>query len=210
MERILDRAGLWRITCIKNEDKESDAFERILEVEKTSWKEMWRIRMGTEMDEDLLLIWSGAQHTAATEPDFKWRAWFLELNDQTLAYSLVLQYKETAFIIKTSYNSCYKRFSPGICVNNAAIHELFNEGHVRDIDFSTDLPFMRTWTSTCLPRVRVIMSPKGISSMVLSIITKLEDLLCLKLSDVFFLPLTKEEILRTFWRALREGKVSLP
>jgi hypothetical protein len=209
MQRKLDRAGSWRTTCIKNGKKESDAFERILNVERTSWKEAWRTQVGTKMDEDLLMIWNGAQHMATTEPDFKWRVWFLELNGQTLAYCLVIQYKKTAFIVKTSYNVRYKRLYPGIYVNNVAIRELFNERQVRNIDFTTDLPFMRTWASTCLPRVRVMMSRKGVSSILLSIIAKLEDFLRLKLSDVLFLPLTKKEILRTFWPALREGKVSI-
>lgn len=209
MQSNLDRAGSWKITCIRNGDKESDALEKICKVEKTSWKEAWRTQMGTKMDEDLLMIWNGAQYMATVEPNFEWRVWFLELNGQTLAYSLVLQYKDTAFIIKTSYNVQYKRFYPGIYVNNATIRELFNEGHVGNIDFLTDLSFMRTWTSACLPRVRVMMSQKGISSIILSIMIKLENLLRLKLSDILFLPLTKKEILRIFWRALREGKASL-
>lgn len=198
MQRNLDRVGSWRITCIENGDKELDAFEGILNVEKTSWKETWRTQMGTKMDEDLLIIWNGAQHAAKIEPDFKWRVWFLELSGQTLAYSLVLQYKDIAFIIKTSYNARYKRFYPGINVNNATIRELFNEGQVRNIDFITDLSFMRTWTSTCLPQVRVMMSQKGISSIILSIMTKLEDLLRLKLSDILFFAAYKKRDFKNF------------
>lgn len=170
IERNLDRAGSWRITCVENRNKSSNAIKKILDVERMSWKAAWRTRMGLRMDKDLLMIWKGSLYTARTEPDFKWNVWFLELNDQTLAYSLVLQYKEVAFIIKTSYDERYKRFYPGVHVINAAIRGLFKKRQVRSIDFLMDLPFHRTWTSICLPRVRVMMAPKGVSSNIMGFV----------------------------------------
>lgn len=167
IERDLDQAGSWRITCVENENNGSDAMRRILDVERMSWKQSWRTRRGIKTDKDLLMIWNGAQYTARIEPDFKWSVWFLELNDQTLAYSLVLQYKEMAFITKTSYDERYKRFYPGIYVNNAAIREIFNKRQVKIIDLLTDLPFHRTWTSICLPRVKVMMSRKSVVPAIL-------------------------------------------
>lgn len=177
IERNLDRAGSWRIICVENGNKGSDATKKIFDVERTSWKEAWRTRMGEEMDQDLLMIWKGLQYTARTEPDFKWSVWFLELNDQTLAYTLVLQYKEEAFIVKTSYDERYKKFYPGIYVNNAAICELFNKRQVRNIDLLADLPFHRTWTSICLPRVRVMIARKGVSSIIMRASTGLVEFL---------------------------------
>lgn len=162
IERKLDRAGSWRIINIENGNRGPDVIKKILDVERRSWKEEWRTRNGAKVDQNLLMIWKGSQHTVRTEPDFKWNVWFLELNNQTLAYTLVFQYKEVAFIMKTSYDERFKRFYPGICVINAAIRELFNKEHVRSIDFLTDLPFMRTWTPIYLPRVRVVTSQRGI------------------------------------------------
>lgn len=167
IERKLDRAGSWRIVYVENGNSESDAFERILNVERMSWKEARRTQVGTKSDEALLVTWNGAQCTATTELDFKWRVWFLELSGQTVAYALVLQYKETAFIVKTSYNARYKRFYPGIYVNNAAIRELFNKRKVKTIDFLTDLPFERKWASLCLPRVRILMSRNSVLPLVI-------------------------------------------
>jgi len=108
------------------------------------------------------MTWNGSRYTARTEPDFNWSVWFLEFNGQTWAYALILQYKETAFIVKTSYDERYRRFQPGIYINNAAIRELFNKRQVRKIDWLTDLPFHRNWTSMCLPRVGVKLSQKGV------------------------------------------------
>jgi len=167
IERKLDRAGSWRIMCIENENNGSDAIKKILDVEKMSWKETWRTQMGVKIDPDLPMIWKAAQYTARTEPDFKWSAWFLELNGKTLAYCLFFQHKEVAFDVKTSYDERYKKFYPGVYVNNVAIRELFNRREVRNIDFLIDLPFHRIWTSKCLPRVRVMMSRKGVSSVIM-------------------------------------------
>lgn len=162
LEKKLDQAGPWSVISIENADSASDILDQILDVEKKSWKQATRARKGAEIDQDLSVLWEGSQRTARTEPDFKWSVWFLKLNDRALAYTFVLQYKKAAFIVKTSYKEPYKKFYPGIYVNNSAIRELFNSRQVRKIDWLTDLPFHRNWTSICLPRVRVTMSRQGV------------------------------------------------
>jgi hypothetical protein len=159
-KRKLDQAGSWKITCTA-ENEGPHAVEKILDVERMSWKEAWRIQRGEKTDEDLMTIIKASQHTAKIEPTFKWNVWFLELNNQTIAYLLVLKYKEVAFLTKTSYDERYRRFYPGQYLRNSVIRELFNERRVKSIDFLSDLPHHRTWTSVCLPRVRVILA-KGV------------------------------------------------
>lgn len=167
LKQNLNRAGSWKIICIGNEDKESAVIEKILNVERMSWKHLWRTRRGMGTDQDLLMIWNGAQYMARIEPNFKWSVWFLELNEQTIAYALVLQYKKVAFIVKTSYDKRYKKLQPGIYINNEAIRDLFNKRQVGKIDYLTDLPFHRNWTSICLPRVKVMMSRRGIVPIIM-------------------------------------------
>jgi len=162
LERKLDRAGSWRTVCIGKRNNRSDAIKRILDVERKSWKQAWRAQRGIKMDQDLLMIWKASQYTARTEPNFDWKVWFLELNGQTLAYTLVLQYKETAYIVKTSFDEEYRKFQPSIYINNAAIRELFEEGQARHIDWLSDLPFHRNWTEISMPRVEVMMSRSGV------------------------------------------------
>ena len=164
--RNLDRAGSWKITCLGKGNEELVA-KKMLDVERVSWKEGWRSQTGMEGDEDLLMVWNGSQHASKSEPNFNWSVWFLELNNQTLAYALVFQYKEVAFIVKTSYDERYRKFYPGIFIINAAIRELFGRRQVKKIDFLTDLPFMETWTSLSLPRIGVIMSQKNILQIVI-------------------------------------------
>ena len=162
LERKLDQAGSWRTICIGKRNNGSDTIERILDVEGRSWKQAWRARKGIKMDQDLLMIWKASQYTARTVPNFVWKVWFLELNGQTLAYTLVLQYKETAYIVKTSFDEEYRKFQPSIYINNAAIRELFKERQVRNIDWLTDLHFHRNWTNISMPRVKVMMSRSSV------------------------------------------------
>jgi hypothetical protein len=162
IERNLDRLGPWRITCAENGKQEFDVIKKILEIDKMSWKEELRTQRGIKIDSDLMMIWNGAQYMAQNEPDFKWSVWFLELNDQKLAHILIFQYQNVAYFAKTSYDERYKKFAPGLYVQNAAIRDLFNKSQVRRIDFLTALPYHETWTSLCLPRVRIIMSHKSV------------------------------------------------
>lgn len=157
IERNLNNTGKWKITLVEstnNEESTNDTFKKILHVEKMSWKETLRSRV----DEDLLWIWKSSSSATKTNSDFERKIWFLELNDQTLAFTLVIQYKGTAFIAKTSFAEQYRRLCLGLCVNNAAIKALFDEKEVKRIDFMTSVPFTRIWATTCLPRVRYIIS----------------------------------------------------
>jgi hypothetical protein len=159
IERNLDRFGSWRISCIEN-GKEEFVVKKIFDIEKMSWKEELRVRTGKK-DRDLLIFLEGSQHMVEIEPGFKWDVWFLELNNQAIAYSLFIEYKGVSYCVKTSYDRRYKRLYPGIYVINAAICEFFNKRQIRKIDFLTDLPFQGTWTSLCSPRVRIMMTCIG-------------------------------------------------
>ncbi len=160
IERNLNRAGSWQIVYVEGKKDEEDTFKKILDVDKLSWKEGWHASRGIS-DEQLLTIFEGLRNTTRGQPDFKWGAWFLELNNETLAYALGLHYKETTFIKRTSYVERYRHLYPGIFVVHAAIHELFDKGETRKIDFYTDHSFMTTWAKACLPRVTIMMR-KGI------------------------------------------------
>jgi hypothetical protein len=169
LEQNLDRLGLWKITCTESGKGEFDAIQKILDVEKKSWKEEVRARSGMKADLDLLMIWSGAKYMAELDPHFTWSAKFLELNNQELAHVLILQYKDVAYLVKTSYDRKYEKSSPGIFLVNTAIHELFNMNQVRRIDFLTDLRFMETWTSLCLPRIRIVMLRRSVPSIIMQL-----------------------------------------
>jgi hypothetical protein len=166
IEKKLNTAGSWSISREESPIEESEAIHTLFSVDKRSWKEDWR-RVREMEDQDLINIVLGSLYTARIEPHFKWSIWFLELNTQAIAYSLLLQFKELALIMKTSYDKRYKKLFPGIYVNNALIRELFENTKIKRIDWLTDLEFHRNWTTICLPRVRVLLSQKGLISPLL-------------------------------------------
>lgn len=156
-ERKLDQIGSWRIMSIENVSNRPDVLERILDVERMSWKEPWRSKMHMTIDEDLFMIWEGSQRAARIESDFKCSVWFLEVNNETAAYAVAIKYKGTAFLAKTSFDNRYRKFYIGKLLTTMLIRDLFNGGQIKTIDFMTDLPFMNAWTFSSLNRATVLM-----------------------------------------------------
>ena len=169
MQNKLNRVGSCQVSCVEREDDENDAFSRIIQIEKNSWKETWRSKKGKEMDRDLIAIWEGAGCASKKIPDFKRGVWFLELNDHPIAYALVLQHKRTATITKTSFDARYRRFYPGMYLINALLPTLFNSNNIEKVDFMTDMSFMEAWTDLCLGRVRVLAGKGILPTTVLSL-----------------------------------------
>jgi hypothetical protein len=167
-ERKMAGAGSWKVTCFEKGEA-MEITNRILDVERVSWKEEWRSRMELEIDKVLMMVLRGSLYAAETEPDFMWNVWFLELDNKPLAYIIVVQYKGVAYFAKTSHDARYRRFSPGIYVMNAALRELFNGHQVKIIDFLTDLQWVGTWTSFCLPRVGILMPKSRVLTALISL-----------------------------------------
>lgn len=161
IKRNLDRFGSWKISCAENGKEEFDVVKKIFDIEKMSWKEERRDHSGKK-DIDLLMILGASQHMVEIEPSFKWDVWFLELDNQAIAYGLFIEYKGVSYCVKTSYDRRYKRLYPGIYVINAALCEFFNKHQIREIDFLTDLPFHETWTPLCSPRVKIVMARSSV------------------------------------------------
>jgi CelD/BcsL family acetyltransferase involved in cellulose biosynthesis len=157
IERRLANAGRLNILRFENEDNEQDALGKITDIEEASWKQNWRVKHHYLADENLLNLWEASNLLTRSHLDFKRRVWMLELNDQPVAYNLALLYKGTAYMFKTSYKNQYRKFYPGIYINNIAIRDLFDSGNVQLIDFMTNLPFHKRWTSKYLVRVRFLM-----------------------------------------------------
>jgi hypothetical protein len=168
IERKLDRIGQWRTLHFQNVrgQQAADVLQKMSDVERMSWKESWRTAMQMKTDEDLLMIWEGSQLAAKNETDFIYSVRFLEVNHEIVAYTLIIQYKEKAFMAKTSYDNRYRKFYVGTYISHVAIRDLFNGGQIRTVDFLTDLPFMKTWTSLSLNRIRVMIWKGNLATLV--------------------------------------------
>ena len=168
ISRNLDENGEWKIIVkenVQNEQNIQETFDKIMAIEKNSWKGNWRIENGCTIDKDLLWIWNASLLETKSNPDFKCKIWFLELNNQTIAYHLVIEYLGTTFITKTSFAEKYRNFSPGIFVHQAIITEQIRSKETNTIDFLTNLPFMKTWKVKCYPRVTFTLKRSLISDL---------------------------------------------
>ena len=161
-ERQLTALGAWKIEILGKEQDGSKIFQRILEVEKESWKDQFYKKHKMPMDRNLLFIWKGTQKVSLFDPNYDWKVAFLELNGKTIAYSIFTQFKESAFVIKTSFSDQYRKLYPGIYINHVVLRELFDRQTVKEIDFLTDLDFHRKWTSPPPARTRVMLDKGGL------------------------------------------------
>jgi CelD/BcsL family acetyltransferase involved in cellulose biosynthesis len=156
----LERIGKWEISSFED-DKRAVGLSKLWEIEKYSWKEEWRTKKGRE-DKDLSIITETSEELAKRmSPEFDYSVWLLKLNDSPIAYNLVLKYKQTAYFVKTSYIQKYHSLSPGIFLWNEMIHKFLDEQKVSNIDFLTEMPFMRIWTNQCRQRTRFLIT-KGL------------------------------------------------
>jgi CelD/BcsL family acetyltransferase involved in cellulose biosynthesis len=168
ISRNLDENGEWKIIVkenFQNDQNIQEAFEKIMAIEKMSWKANWRLETGCNIDKDLLWIWNASISATKSNPDFKCKIWFLELNNQTIAYHLVIEYEGTTFITKTSFAEKYRNLSPGIFVHQAIITEQIRSKETNTIDFLTNLPFMKTWKVKFYPRVTFTLKRSLISDL---------------------------------------------
>jgi hypothetical protein len=155
IERKLNSAGSWKIEELQDKQNEKEVIQRIVEIEKTSWKEAWRRDQQVFNDEQLLQLWEVSSSAIGKFPGFSRTVCFLELNGQPIAYSFSIQYKGVAYIAKTSYNNKYRKLYPSIYAINKTLSCLFDCSNITLIDFMTNLPFMKRWTPKQMSRVRL-------------------------------------------------------
>lgn len=148
IERKLDRIAPWEIEYVERLDSEGDVLDKILDVEKRSWKESFSNDLRNANLEQLLMALEGSKIIGGDISDFKCSVWLLHFNHKPAAYTLAFRYKGTGYIIKTSYDKKYTKSYVGKYINNVAIRDIFNEGYVKTIDFMAAYPFMSFWTST--------------------------------------------------------------
>ena len=133
-----------------NDQKAQDAFEKMMAIEKMSWKHNSRLQTGSKVADALLWDWACSLLIAKNNPDFKFKIWFLELNDETIAYDSVIEYRGTAFFLKASYAKKYRGFILGYSsVCNVLIIDQFRRQEVKTIDFLTNLPYIKRWNVIC-------------------------------------------------------------
>jgi hypothetical protein len=164
MRNKLDREGKWKVTVVANYDEcsEEALYEKILAIEKRSWKETHRRLSGQTVDETIRWFLASSSSTKDNSKVLGRKVWFLELDGRPVAYSIVFQYKGVAYVMKTSFVEEYRRLGIGKSVTYAAIKDLFEKKEVQEIEFMTYLPMVRFWRASCMKRVRIRLGNRAI------------------------------------------------
>lgn len=162
IEKRMSLNGGWRIEFVSNQYSITEVEQYLLEIEKESWKQTYRLQRGIEKDDGLIELFTAATGTQLTTTGFQWEVAFLEVNGKKIAYSFWFEYKDTAFICKTSFDDRYKKYYPGMYINNAVIREVFKNPAIKQIDLMTDLPFHDRWAPKKVPRTRILISKSPI------------------------------------------------
>jgi hypothetical protein len=162
IERRLSVSGPWKISWLGREDDESRVFDRIMEIERKSWKYAYWKQIGRNVDPSMVFYWNGSRQTALKESEFDWKVAILELDGREVAYCLLTKYKQSAYTCKTSFDERYRDIYPGIYVKHAVVRELFGRSDIKWIDFMGDLPYHRKWTDPPPPIVRLSMSKRSL------------------------------------------------
>ncbi len=171
METKLNNAGVCRATMVECEEDRIDVLDKIIEIDRLSWKEKWRSGKRVGEDPDLLIIWRAAVQATKNVPGFKSRIWILELNDHPIAFIWALVNGKTATLAKTSYDIRFHDFYPGMYVTHTAIRNLFNDKGVHSIDFITDLPYHRAWVPNLQDRRELFLGNGFVAKRMLSFYT---------------------------------------
>ena len=88
------------------------------------------------------------------------------MKGETIAYQIVVKYKEVAYLVKTSFDERYMRYYPGIIIQDSVIQQLFTEQQNEYIDFLSDLPYLQAWTDKVLPRITLQLTKGTIPNII--------------------------------------------
>ncbi|HVP24249.1 MAG TPA: GNAT family N-acetyltransferase [Conexivisphaerales archaeon] len=139
-----------------------EVVDRVILVEKKSWKEEYRKGEGGVGDADLEMLLTYSRGSSEVGLQYAPRAWFLKIDGEPIAYALAILFKGRGFIVKTSYDAGYSRYYPGDYVQNLAIRDMFHSGRISLIDFHTWLPYHTRWTTMFQARERVRLCKTGV------------------------------------------------
>jgi hypothetical protein len=160
VERKLNVAGKWNLVRVENDSEsldENSTIEKVLAIDRLSWKSISRRLLGlNNEDENLIWLLQSSSSNKDNHLGYRRRIWFLELEQQPIAYTMSIHYKGTAYFVKTSFIEKYRNLSPGKFVNRAAIMDIFDKKEDKVIDFMSNLPLVSFWGTSCLHRVRLI------------------------------------------------------
>ncbi len=137
-------------------DPAGSAWAAVRRVSERSWKRQ-QLFTGERFWEDLLALLG---HEGWLDLHV------LNLDEQPIAFALLLRYGKTAYLLQTSYDCEYGTFSPGLLVILESLKALFGETHPPSrVDFLTAHPYLVRLSTGVGQRVKARVFMGGPRSM---------------------------------------------
>ena len=155
-KRRLEREG--RLTISKGVVDNQGVIDKILEVDRHSWKEEWRKGEGrneegtTEEGRDEMLEAFLYYYRNSSGFRFLPRFWLMELDGKPISFSVITVMGRVAYLGKTSYDLRYAHYSPGTVTLACMFQDLIESGEVSSMDFFTMQDYQRHWQPEELTR----------------------------------------------------------
>jgi len=157
LERRLDEIGKWDVRC---ERVDSPAVvERVLEVERNSWKQRFRDDLGRPDDQDLKGILDYYRYSPGSR--FCPLVWLLELNGKPVAFASEIRLGGVAYQPKASFDESFSDLSPGKILDMKMFQALFESGSVSRLEFFTFYDYMRQWNPEVRGRETIVIENHG-------------------------------------------------
>jgi len=151
-KRRLERKG--QLTMIKGVVDNQAVVDKILEIDRHSWKEDWKsrrnargIKGGDDMLEGLLDYYKNSPGSELIP-----KCWVMELDGKPIAFAIFTTMGKIAYLEKTSFDLRYQYFSPGTCLHLSLFQALFDSKEVTNMDFLSMHEYMRHWRPEELTR----------------------------------------------------------
>jgi hypothetical protein len=157
VERNLNKKGNRKILLFKNCENSQDEnllYDKIMLVDKLSWKTTYRKHINEPVEDSWLRLFFKATSYRNNKCKLLQRKiWFIEVENQPIAFCLAIQFKGTAYFCKTSFVEKFRKCYPGILLHHYAIKDIAGEGEIQKVDFMTNLPFTKKWRTINFSRV---------------------------------------------------------
>jgi CelD/BcsL family acetyltransferase involved in cellulose biosynthesis len=163
----LRRRGVVEFLELTSPDEVRGAFERIIDVERRSWK--WK--KGIAINSAAFRGFFEAISRQAAAKGWL-RIGFLRFNGMEIAYSLMIQKGGTASFLKTGYADGYDDCSPGSLLMDWAFDRRAREGARRIDMFSGDWEYKRRWQAVPESHCEAQVFNRGVYGRLLCVLSR--------------------------------------
>jgi Acetyltransferase (GNAT) domain len=141
----------YTVRKLSNLSAEFDEFKAFTELEKLGWKGKKGSAIANK--KDFFDFFSALVGNLSQENYLEW--FFLTIEGKIIAAFMNVNFGQTCYLLKTSYDEDYKNYNPGQLLLYLVIKEKFENGSFTDINFMSDYEWQNRWNVEKLSYINV-------------------------------------------------------